>query len=388
MSQSADPYFALIAPACIMLFGGLIAVCWWLQRKQLRSPFLLWLAAGYVLPAAALMAQSLMNDAQLGAAAPWTAVLYLSGGWCIANGMVLRIGGKGVSVLAGLLVGAATVSGLYYFSRVDDQLWIRVQILTLGMALQQLLAVRYMLTAKASADRLEKWVFWTYWINIAYALLRPVAVWLLPVQEVQEVTRSGYWLLTLALAVLFSLWFALGLLACCVRDMLDVLREERNRDPLTQLLNRRAFMECAQTLMSDARQAPWVVVAADIDYFKQINDRWGHACGDQVLRELAQWLPRQVREKDLVARFGGEEFVLLLTGVQLQEAYVIVERMREDLHRHQFTMLPAGAALTLSFGLAPVINWESLESAMMQADVLLYEAKNAGRDRVQALRGA
>ena len=383
VNQSADLYFALIAPACVMLFGALLVACWWLQRHARPSRFLLWLAAGYVLPSIALMVQSLMTNAQLSAVAPFTACFYLGGGWCIAQGMAKRQGAKGVSVALGLLVSASVVAGLYYFSRVSDDLWMRVQILTLGMALLQLLAAKIIWTAELGTDRFEKWVRWTYGASLAWALLRPLGVWLLPVQEVQQVTRSGYWLVTLSLAVLFGLWFALALLACTVRDMLSALREERDRDPLTSLLNRRAFMESAAQLLADRRLSPWVVVAADIDFFKRINDRWGHACGDKVLSELARWLPLQVRENDLVARFGGEEFVLLLSGVQLDAAKVIVERMRTGLRSHQFSALPANEPLTMSFGVAPVPSWEMLETALLQADALLYEAKNAGRDRVQ-----
>ncbi|MBV8247114.1 MAG: GGDEF domain-containing protein [Comamonas sp.] len=383
MNQSADPYFALIAPACVMLFGLTLAGCWWVQRRQPGARFLLWLAAGYVVPAVALAAQSLMSNAELARAALFTGGLYLGGSWAQAQGMALRLGSRGVSVVAGLLVAAATLGALYYYSQVQEDLWVRVQCLTVGTALQQLLVLGAMLKAQPAHDWLERWVRWTYGVNVGYALLRPFAVWLLPVQGVQELTRSGYWLLTLAVAVLIGMWFALGLLACSVRDVLASLREERNRDPLTRLLNRRAFLESSAALLADQRQAPWMLVAMDIDHFKQINDRWGHGVGDHVLQELALLLPRQVRDRDLVARYGGEEFVLLLSRVQLPEAKSVVERIRESLHDHDFPLLPAGVKVTASFGIAPLAAAQQLDAALELADALLYAAKRDGRDCVR-----
>ncbi|WP_218243311.1 GGDEF domain-containing protein [Comamonas fluminis] len=383
MNEPADLYFALIAPACVVLFGVVLVLCWWAQRHRAQSKYLLWLAAGYVLPAAALAAQSLMSNAQLGKTALLTGVLYLSGAWCLAQGMSLRFAGRRASVLAGLLIGGFALSGVFYFSELSDRLWIRVLFLNLGVGLLQLLAVLPPHRLSAGADKLEKTVRWTYGLFAIYSLLRAVAIWLLPVQENAELTRSGYWLLTLAGTTLFSLWFALVLLACSVRDVFMTLRDERNRDQLTRLLNRRAFMEAAEPLLQDRRLTSWAVVAVDIDHFKQINDNWGHGAGDHVLQQFGLLLPQQVRDRDLVARFGGEEFMLLLSDVQLFEAHAIVERIRASLQSHVFEQLPSNARVTASFGVAPLTSLQGLDAALRQADELLYQAKKAGRNCVQ-----
>ena len=382
MSQSADLYFALIAPGCVVLFALTLLLCWWPQRHQPNARFLLWLVAGYVLPATALAAQSLMSNSQLSESALFTGVLYLSGAWCLAQGMARRLDGRSVSLLAGGLIGGATLAALFYFSHLREDLWLRVQLLNLGVGLTQMLCMPQWLHKPATKDWMEKAVRWTYGVFAAYSLLRVPAVWLLPVQETAELTRSGYWLLTLVGTTLFSMWFSLVLLACSVRDVFTTLRDERNRDQLTRLLNRRAFMESAEQLLRDRRLAPWVVVAVDIDHFKQINDSWGHAAGDHVLQQFGQILPQQVRDCDLVARFGGEEFMLLLSRVQMSEAQTIVERIRESVEHHHFAMLNPQTRVTASFGISQFFSAQLLEEAITQADAMLYEAKRSGRNCV------
>ena len=201
-------------------------------------------------------------------------------------------------------------------------------------------------------------------------------------EEVEQLTRSGYWLLTLAGTLLFTLWFSLVLLSCAVRDVFTTLREERNRDPLTRLLNRRAFMEAAEAMLTDRRTGPWAVVAADIDHFKQVNDRWGHGCGDQVLQTVSQVLVQQVRAGDAVARFGGEEFVVLLQRVNLVAAEHVAQRVGLELRRTEMACMPKGDTVSLSFGIAPVPDLPGLAAALSHADELLYAAKQAGRDRI------
>ncbi|MEG3001902.1 MAG: GGDEF domain-containing protein [Comamonas sp.] len=383
MNFAADPYFSLIAPASVVLLGGVLVACWWVQRSVARVGFLLWMAAGYMLPALALGAQSLMSNAQLGHWTLVTAVLYLVGAWCLAQGMAQRYGQAHINRwLAGLVV-AATLALMHYFSRSYDDLWARVQWLNMGVGLLQFLATRSLLQAPAARDRLEATLRWTYIAFAVYTLARALLVWLIePAQGAMPFTRSGYWLLTLAGTLLFTLWFSLVLLSCAVRDVFTTLREERNRDPLTRLLNRRAFMESAEDVLNDRRVAPWAVVVGDIDHFKRVNDSWGHACGDQVLQSVSQVLLQQVRAGDLVSRFGGEEFVLLLQRASLADAESVVQRIRQQLASIQVACLPNGQQVTVSFGIAPVQGLLHLTKALSRADALLYEAKQAGRNRV------
>ncbi|MDR2324448.1 MAG: GGDEF domain-containing protein [Acidovorax sp.] len=383
MNLPVDQYFALIAPMCVILLGGVLLACWWMQRHLVSARFLLWLAAGYVLPALALGAQSLMDNAQLARWATVTAVPYLLGAWCLAEGIAQRYGQGHAHRWMGLIVTVLALALLHYFSRVYDDLWARVQWLNLAMGILQSLAIPRLLRAPPARDGLEKALRWTYIVFSFYILLRALVVWLvLPSEEGGQLTRTGYWLLTLAGTLLFTLWFSLVLLSCAVRDVLTTLREERNRDPLTRLLNRRAFMEAAEAVLTDRRTGPWAVVAADIDHFKRVNDSWGHGCGDQVLQSVSQVLLQQVRAGDAVARFGGEEFVVLLQRVSLESAEQVVQRITQELRRTEMACLPKGYAVSMSFGIAPVAGLPGLAAALSHADALLYAAKQAGRDRI------
>ncbi|QLF92545.1 GGDEF domain-containing protein [Pseudomonas sp. ABC1] len=377
MNSPPDYYFVLIVPVGIFLLGLALLTCWWVLRQQ---RFLPWLAAGYLLPSLAMAMQSLMSNEQLAEWSVLAAVFYLGGGWALARGMAMRHGGDVSRLLAGLISATAIVL-LYYYSRVEDQLWTRAICLNLALALIYLLPIRSIFRRKLPSDPLERIVRWSYIACVAYALLRPALIMtVIPTYEVEVLTRSGYWLLTLAGTLFFSIWFMFILLACTLRDVMQALRDERNHDPLTQLLNRRAFFESADSALGDASQKPWALLACDIDYFKQVNDTRGHAAGDRVLQEVAQVLAGQVRRNDLVARFGGEEFLILLSQSDTEHARNVAQRIQSQLSTTHFSAIPN--QITLSFGLTLVASREDLEHAIERADVSLYRAKQAGRDRI------
>ncbi len=150
-------------------------------------------------------------------------------------------------------------------------------------------------------------------------------------------------------------------------------------DELTGALNRRGFFEAAARTLAQAKRAgqPVTAVLADIDHFKQLNDRHGHHAGDEALRRFAASLGSVLREGDLLARVGGEEFVVLLSGLDSAQALPVAERLRERVAR---VSAEEHISLTASFGVAPVR--DSVHRALDAADDALYRAKEAGRDRV------
>jgi diguanylate cyclase (GGDEF)-like protein len=158
------------------------------------------------------------------------------------------------------------------------------------------------------------------------------------------------------------------------------LAAEAITDPLTGLRNRRGFhAEAAAALARCARAGqPASLLSLDLDRFKSINDRHGHAAGDEVLRGLAAVMRSEARAGDLAARLGGEEFVLLLPDTDLDAALALAERLRAALPLG--VPHPGGGRVTASFGLAPIA--DSLDAALAAADEALYAAKAAGRDRV------
>ena len=165
------------------------------------------------------------------------------------------------------------------------------------------------------------------------------------------------------------------------------LRELACTDPLTQLRNRRFTMEVAQheAAVFERGGRPLAILLGDIDHFKRINDRHGHATGDAVLCAVAQALRDGVREVDHVARWGGEEFLVLLPATDAAEALRVAERLRAAVQALPESLWPGGAAqadVTLTIGVATLRRSETVEQALVRADRALYDGKQAGRNRV------
>ncbi|MFN3544577.1 MAG: diguanylate cyclase [Thiobacillus sp.] len=165
------------------------------------------------------------------------------------------------------------------------------------------------------------------------------------------------------------------------------LQEQASRDSLTGLLNRRAFHELADQMLKTAhrRRESAAVFMLDLDHFKRINDQFGHAEGDRVLKRVAEVLLATARENDIVARFGGEEFVMALLGVDKAESLVAAERVRAAIEAISDTH----QRVTISIGVAtypPKVEKRDtallLDSLLGEADRALYAAKRAGRNRV------
>ncbi|NVK54650.1 MAG: GGDEF domain-containing protein [Alteromonadaceae bacterium] len=157
-------------------------------------------------------------------------------------------------------------------------------------------------------------------------------------------------------------------------------------DPLTNLYNRRSFLLKGNQLLNVAKQKqlPLSLVVIDIDHFKAVNDTYGHQTGDDVLSHISVVLKESVREKDLLARWGGEELVLMLPETTTAKSIRFAERLRASLEATPFYKDSEKILITASFGVASNEDTESLEQLINQADQYLYRAKQNGRNRVEA----
>ncbi len=171
----------------------------------------------------------------------------------------------------------------------------------------------------------------------------------------------------------------------------DMLRTLSITDPLTHLHNRRHLMEMVEKEFQRASRkgAHLSLIILDIDYFKKVNDTYGHQEGDRVLTIIADIVRRRLRSYDLAARYGGEEFVLLLPETPVNEALPIAERLRLEVQEHIFDGSLQGQVITISLGVAtyPSPRIESIDSLFRQADEALYRAKQNGRNRVELMAG-
>lgn len=155
-------------------------------------------------------------------------------------------------------------------------------------------------------------------------------------------------------------------------------------DPLTGLLNRRAFIEQAMPLWNNARRndRPLAVLMTDIDHFKEVNDTYGHAVGDEVLTAISRLLADACRGSDVAARWGGEEFVMLLPETELSQARQLAERLRLSIEVLSFRDGRKTFRVSASFGIAELGMHSQIDELIAEADDWLYRAKQGGRNRV------
>lgn len=156
------------------------------------------------------------------------------------------------------------------------------------------------------------------------------------------------------------------------------------RDELTGLYNRRAMVELIQLECRRRRRGQGTLLFAmiDVDHFKRVNDHHGHAMGDHVLRVFADALRANVRETDVLARWGGDEFLLLLSDIEPRSAQTLLERTREAIAALPVPNAPPGLRLSMSAGLALHLPQSSPQETLERADQALYAAKDQGRNRV------
>ncbi|MGF9563304.1 GGDEF domain-containing protein [Neorhizobium sp. JUb45] len=232
-----------------------------------------------------------------------------------------------------------------------------------------------------SSSRLAATVRWLFVVYGAYICSVGIAAWL---------ARDGGMIGNPVFIAVLSIgtptgMIATGLLTLLIvaADLAEELRRQAIADPLTGLLNRRGLEQAVTPIFASGGRAgrPLVVVLADIDRFKSINDRLGHAGGDVVLKAFAAHLLSERRKGDLVARIGGEEFAIVLPDVDIHEAVALVETIRAGVSHALRGGVPI-RDITASFGIALVGDGETFEATLGRADAALYRSKTGGRNAV------
>jgi diguanylate cyclase (GGDEF)-like protein len=173
-----------------------------------------------------------------------------------------------------------------------------------------------------------------------------------------------------------------------VREAENRVREASYTDELTGLYNRRFLNQRLEEEMHRASRysLKLACILLDIDHFKTVNDTYGHAAGDSVLREVAVIVKRHVRKSDLAIRYGGEEMMIILFEGSKEDSLRVAERIRADVERHRFAWKDRAFGVTLSSGVAvfPDLGITSPDELIMRADAALYSAKTSGRNLVVA----
>jgi diguanylate cyclase (GGDEF)-like protein len=199
--------------------------------------------------------------------------------------------------------------------------------------------------------------------------------------------------------IVFAISLAIGaavtLLACAlalaaVRRYQKRLELVAGTDPLTGVLNRQAFeIVFRQSALEAARSGrPLSGILFNIDFFRQVNESHGYVAGDNVLRTIAQLVRTMVRDSDIVTRWGGEEFAILLNECTLEQAVAVAEKLRSAIDHHDFSTIAPEHHITISVGVAQYAEQESAAVFFARADEALFKAKMNGRNRLQVARGA
>jgi len=181
-------------------------------------------------------------------------------------------------------------------------------------------------------------------------------------------------------ADILSLLVGLSLVGVIVAEVMDETELRLQRDSLSGVLNRAAFMERISRELKRSTAASPILIICDLDRFKSVNDRFGHAAGDEVIHAFGANLRAHFGEDALCGRLGGEEFCIFLTGREMAAACADLEAIRSLLQKNRYVLVPSDVTVTASFGIAVMGQSEPFDAALHRADIALYKAKAAGRD--------
>ena len=349
---------SLMAPAVMLLFGLGFLVLWFRDRRRIH---LLPAFLACVVYALATTVQILQFPPGTGINSATSAAGYTLAATLIAQAVLARAHrGFGWPVFVGAPLLAAAVMSLY--SYVSPSLLMRIYALNFGLGLLVLAAV-WRVRSLARGNASDRFLFWILLVFGLHFFPRTILSTAVGLPDATSAYGAPFFWTALQVAlVIFG-----GALAVAL-------------DGLTELVNRRGFFEMTNARLASA-SGPVSLVVGDIDSFKAINDTYGHATGDEVLRSIGTVIRHELRNGDIAGRLGGEEFAILLPDTGRSEALALVERLRHRLEQAGHECLPNGTRVTASFGIAQRVPGESLDQWLDRADRLLYAAKAAGRNR-------
>lgn len=369
----------LLAPLLLSLVAlgtGLL----WLAWRQYRE--LLAMSLGFFCVSAGLTVQVIKWPQALFPFVMAFSVCYLLAMAGLAKSLAYRFR-VALPCRAALWLSLVLLGLQAWFSAVTPSTEVRVYAFNVGAMLFMALPLWHWKSMQMQG-RFNRALRWVYVACIALNLLRTFL--LMPAAHGVDqagITLTWYWMALHFCAMVSAPVLAASMVLAVAWDVIQNLQSERNLDALTQLLNRRGFEESVQKQRACQEERQWALLVCDLDYFKRINDTWGHAVGDQVLQTVSRVIQDQLRPNDLVARYGGEEFVVLLAGTNAQLACKVAERMCQCVASTSMPVLQ-GQSITLSIGVATLPNLEptQLAQALQDADAQLYVAKRAGRNQV------
>lgn len=376
--MSTTLFISVLIPTLAVILAGAFAALWWFRQG---SRHIALLAFCYLSLAASFTFQAIILGLPDAVARFSSNLLLFVAVFLLCAALLIR-SGRPVPGKALLACSAAAMIVFCWFMWVQPSFVARVMIVAWGVAGMFLLTAMHLHQSGRRAA-IDKLILAVIGLGVAYFLARPFIVIIFDAggAATPDIT-SSYWLLTYLATIAYSLLVALILLTAVALDVIHELQAESQTDPLSGLLNRRGFDLHAVRLMleCEAMKSPLVLVLADLDHFKRVNDQYGHDTGDQVIVAFARRLTSLGPAGFIAGRRGGEEFAVLLPLANLQAGMLYAEAVR--------TAGPAdwasGLRVTASFGVVERQAGEDLEQMIGRADAALYRAKRDGRDRVRS----
>lgn len=381
MGAPAEPLLlSLLGPGTIFVFASAYVWTWFLTHRRHR--YLLLIAFAMVLPVPGALLQIFAGSLDKGLTTVLSGILFMIAPLCAAEGVMQRYGRQlGLAWDTVLLVVSSIA--LTYFWYGDQNFQARAYIVNFFSGIVFIVtAIRISAATRARlTDRVVFWVFLVYGVHIFPRTI-------LMVDGVPSSTESAYdyplfWQLVSLSTAVFATALGLAFLVSVLTEHMDDLRRERDFDALTGVLNRRGFEERAVQMLNDHARTDLALILCDLDYFKGINDTYGHRVGDEVLAHLGTLLSGISRKTDALGRIGGEEFALLLPDCGPDQAAAFAERIHEMIETAEFALPDDRVAIRASLGVAIRRPGEAFSVWFDRADAALYRAKAEGRNRTR-----
>ena len=367
--------FAFLLPVVLTLFGVAFLV---VGRFGNRAA-LLW-GAGYLCAAVGFLVPLLEVVVPIPAVAMTADAAFLSAFFLYSQALVTHFAARRLmAVRLGVVAVAYACTSLAVL--VGESL--RFELFINDIACSTLLLIAILASWRRSHSRIDRALFGAVGFVIAETTVRTMVFFFMAgLPAMGAFIGSTYAYVMQVTATIGALVMALTALASVALRIVERHRKASEEDPLTGLLNRRGF----EQLVGEGARAPKAeaaIIVADIDWFKSVNDRYGHAAGDEAIREVAALLNTLSWPGLAVARFGGEEFIAYLPNCRLQDAHTLANTVRIALSERDLGRIGIGSSITASFGVAVTAAGDhTIHDAISRADRLLYLAKSRGRNRV------
>lgn len=371
--ENSEVLLALAHPGVAFLIGLLFAVVAGFERKPGYFRFF---SGACVLYGVGVLMQIVLVPQPLAANITLSGLFYLSAAMLYCRAL-FQLGGRPAPILILGIVFALAVLLRAYFTFADPNSSLRAGALQAAIFVMMAITgweIRHL----RSGQSYERLLFWLVW---GFTLSFVPRTGLLMGRDVTQYGYDGspYWLAVQATFYAFTVLLALVLLLVAAGRAMHLIRQASYLDPLTRTHNRTGFRSRMAASLADCDR--YALIILDIDHFKDVNDSYGHAVGDSVLREVGALLNRKLRPQDTVARYGGEEFLVLLPDADAAGAGLIATRLRKAIEALDLSEFAPDLYLTASAGVAAFDADVPLERAYRQIDALLYRAKGAGRNQ-------